>query len=336
MKIANEVKIGLLGVIAIAVFLLGFNYLKGKGLMSSARTVSANYEDVSGLTAANRVTLNGYEVGSVSDIYLEGGNIDKGITVEMSIDKGIKIPKNSSAAIVADGLLGTKAIQLTLGTSKECLDGDGTILGETQVGMMDKVGNQIDPIMKDLKATLASLNESIASINNILTPSTQQNIKNSVATLNSTLNEFNGLAKTLNGQKANVDKVMNNMTGISNSLTGFSNNLSKNNGVINRTLSNLETTSQNFSKLQLEQTVTKLNTTIGSLQSTLNKVNNGKGSMALLTNDAQLYNNIKNTSATLNNLLYDLSARPHRYVNLSLFGGRKKKASPPLNAPNGD
>jgi phospholipid/cholesterol/gamma-HCH transport system substrate-binding protein len=129
---------------------------------------------------------------------------------------------------------------------------------------------------------------------------------------------------------------MNNMTGISNSLTGFSNNLSKNNGVINRTLSNLETTSQNFSKLQLEQTVTKLNTTIGSLQSTLNKVNNGKGSMALLTNDAQLYNNIKNTSATLNNLLYDLSARPHRYVNLSLFGGRKKKASPPLNAPNGD
>jgi len=336
MKIANEVKIGLLGVIAVAIFMLGFNYLKGKGMLSSARTVTAKYDDVSGLTSANRITLNGYEVGSVSDIYLEGGTIDEGITVEMSIDKEIKIPKNSSASIVADGLLGTKAIQLTLGNSNEYLDGDGTIQGQIQDGMIDKVGDQIDPIMKQLKETLSSLNESVASINNILTPTTQQNIKNSVASLTSTLDQFDGFAKTLNNQKSNVDQVMNNMTNISSDLTGFSKNLNKNNGVITRTLSNLETTSQNFSKIQLEQTVAKLNTTIGSLQSTLNKVNNGKGSMALLMNDAQLYNNIKNTSATLNNLLYDVSVRPHRYVNLSLFGGKKKKASPPLKAPNGD
>lgn len=328
MKIPNEVRIGLLGVVAIAVFVLGYNFLKGKGLFSSTKTIKAVYSEVAGLKAANRISLNGFDIGSVGDIYVVDGEIKKGITVEMVIDDEIKIPKDSKALIVSDGLLGTKAIELSLGTSKEFITSDGTITGELKFGLFDKVGAQVDPIVNDLKHTLASLDTAVSGINNMLSTSTQQNIKSSIASLNVTMQEISGLASTLGSQKKTINEVMNN-------LNGFSTNLNKNNGTINRTLANLETTTNNFSKVKLEETVSKLNTTLSSLQTTLAKVNSGKGSMAMLMNDDKLYKNMKNTSETLNNLLYDLSARPYRYVNLNLFGG-KKKASPPLKAPNGD
>ncbi len=328
MKVANEVRIGLLGVIAIVIFILGYNFLKGKGIFANKRTVTAVYSDVGGLKPANRISLNGFDVGTVNDIYVTDGDINKGITVEMAIDNDIKIPKNSKAYIVSDGLLGTKAIKLELGNSTEYLAGAGTILGDIEYGLFDKVGAELDPILNDLKGTLSSLDTAVSGIKNILNPTAQQQLKGTIAKLDRTMTEFSGLAASLGQQKKKINKVMTN-------LDGFSTNLNKNNGTINRTLSNLETTTQNFSKIKLEQTVTKLNTTLSSLQSTLGKVNSNEGSIGLLMNDDKLYKNLRNTSETLNNLLYDLSARPYRYVNLNLFGG-KKKASPPLKAPNAD
>ena len=333
MKLPNELRIGILGVVAIVIFVMGYNYLKGKGMWSSKRTVTAVYKNVGGLKPANRISLNGFDIGSVSDMYVEDGDIDKGITVEMAIDKSINIPENSTAFIVSDGLLGTKAIRLSLGNSKKVLEGSGKINGEVQIGMMDKVGDEIDPIINDIKGTLASLDTAVNGIKNVLNPATQRNLRNSISKLDRTMTEFSSLASTLGKQKGNINKTMTNLEGVSANLSGFTNNLNKNNGTINRTLSNLETSSQNISKLQLEQTVSKLNATLGSLQTTISKVNSGKGSMALLMNDDKLYKNLKNTSETMNNLLYDLSARPYRYVNLNLFGG-KKKSSPPLKAPN--
>ena len=326
MKVPNEVRIGLLGVVAIAIFFLGYNFLKGKGLFASKRTVTAIYSEIGGLKAANRISLNGFDVGTVSNIYVTDGDIHKGITVEMAIDKGIKIPKNSKASIVSDGLLGTKAVKLELGDSKEFLNGAGTIQGDIQYGLFDKIGSELDPIINDLKGTLASLDTAVSGIKNILNPATQQHLQRSIAKLDNTMTEFSSLATSLGQQKKKISTVMDN-------LNGFSSNLNKNNGTINRTLANLETTTQNFSKIKLDKTVAKLNTTLGSLQTTLGKVNSNKGSIGLLMNDDKLYKNLRNTSETLNNLLYDLSARPYRYVNLNLFGG-KKKASPPLKAPN--
>lgn len=335
MKLPNELRIGILGVVAILLFVFGYNYLKGKGIWSSKRTVTAIYKEVGGLKPANRITLNGFDIGSVSNMYVEDGDINKGITVEMAIDNDINIPKNSKALIVSDGLLGTKAVKLELGNSKEYLDGAGEILGDVELGMMDQVGNEINPLINEIKGTLASLDTAVNGIKNILNPATQRNLKSSISKLDRTMTEFSSLASTLGQQKGKINKTMNHIEGVTSSLNGFTNNLNKNNGTINRTLTNLETTSQNFSKLQLEQTVGKLNTTLNSLQSTIGKVNSGKGSMALLMNDDKLYKNLKNTSETMNNLLYDLSARPYRYVNLNLFGG-KKKASPPLKAPNSE
>ncbi len=60
------------------------------------------------------------------------------------------------------------------------------------------------------------------------------------------------------------------------------------------------------------------------LQGVVNKVNNGDGTLGLLVNDKQMYDNLNNASKNLDSLMIDLKENPKRYVHFSVFGGGKK------------
>jgi phospholipid/cholesterol/gamma-HCH transport system substrate-binding protein len=62
----------------------------------------------------------------------------------------------------------------------------------------------------------------------------------------------------------------------------------------------------------LDASIVKLNSVISGIQ-------NGEGSLGKLAKDEQLYQNLNQASANLNNLLIDLKANPKRYINISVF-----------------
>ena len=66
MKISNETKIGALAAVSIALLILGFNYLKGKTLFESSDRLYAIFDKVEGLAKSNPVTINGLQVGKVT------------------------------------------------------------------------------------------------------------------------------------------------------------------------------------------------------------------------------------------------------------------------------
>ena len=70
---------------------------------------------------------------------------------------------------------------------------------------------------------------------------------------------------------------------------------------------------------------------ITKLDDMMEKVQSKEGTIGLLLNDKQLYNNLTNTVRSANILLDDLRTHPKRYVNISVFG--KKDKSGALNAP---
>ena len=55
------------------------------------------------------------------------------------------------------------------------------------------------------------------------------------------------------------------------------------------------------------------------------KINKGEGSMGMIINDKALYNNLENSSSSLDSLLKDFKENPGRYIQFSVFGGGKKK-----------
>ena len=110
MKISNETKIGALTAIAIALLILGFNFLKGKDLFEHSKKFYAVFKSVEGLENSNAVKIKGLEVGSVYAIRPIDKNVD-GIVVTISMKKEVNIPKNS-VAIIDAGLIGSASIMI--------------------------------------------------------------------------------------------------------------------------------------------------------------------------------------------------------------------------------
>ncbi len=85
--------------------------------------VTANFLKVGGLNVGSDVRINGIKVGSIVELSLD--EQDYIADVKMSILPNIKLPKDSVATIVGDGLMGDKFIKIEPGKSKEMLaDGD--------------------------------------------------------------------------------------------------------------------------------------------------------------------------------------------------------------------
>ena len=74
---------------------------------------------VGGLNVGSDVRINGIKVGTVIAQKLDTQNYDA--EVVMSIAPDIKLPKDSTAVIVGDGLIGDKFIKIEPGTSKDLL-----------------------------------------------------------------------------------------------------------------------------------------------------------------------------------------------------------------------
>ncbi len=96
-------------------------------------------------------------------------------------------------------------------------------------------------------------------------------------------------------------------------------------------LSNVEKTTENLSKADIDGTVAQLKTSIETLNSILAKASSTDGSLGKLLNDKTLYDNLSNTVRSANILMDDLRVHPKRYVNISVFG--KKDKTGPLMAP---
>ena len=63
---------------------------------------------------------------------------------------------------------------------------------------------------------------------------------------------------------------------------------------------------------------------ITNLNRLTTNLNNPNGTIGLLLNDRQLYDNLNATAGSANQLLLDLKERPKRYVHFSIFGRKDK------------
>lgn len=65
----KELKTGFIAVVVIALFVWGFNFLKGENIFAkSQRYFYVEYNNIQGLKKSSSVTINGLQVGSVVDI----------------------------------------------------------------------------------------------------------------------------------------------------------------------------------------------------------------------------------------------------------------------------
>lgn len=312
MKISNETKIGILAFTAIALLILGFNFLKGRNLFDKSRKLYAVFHSVEGLTTSNPVTVNGLQIGTVFAMIEKDKNLDS-VIVTINLDKDINIPVNSLAYINKD-LLGTASLTVELGNSTALTNNGDTLNTQVTTGLVDDVKASLNPALNNVNGTLKSLDSLIEVVGLVFDPATKANFQGIIRNLTQTSASLQSLLKSQSRVLAATLGNMNEVTG----------NLAKNNEAINRTISNVETATGKLAALNLDSTITNLNKTVSELNGMVTKANSSDGSLGLLLNDAKLYQNLENTTRSVNTLMDDLRVHPKRYVHFSLFGRKNK------------
>jgi phospholipid/cholesterol/gamma-HCH transport system substrate-binding protein len=322
MTISNETKIGVLAAIAIVFLILGFNFLKGTSLGSKHVKYYAVFHDISGLANGNPVSINGKQIGTVSST--DGGRDMRNIVVTISTNIPVDIP-NNSIAIIDPSLLGTTVLEIQLGDAAQFYKDGDTISTQAKAGLLNSAFEKLDPVLYQVKNAVASLDSLLGTVNSVFDDKTKNNIK--------------GTMDNLQKSSANLDILLNTQTGALaktlNNVSEFTGGLKDNNEKISHVMTNLQTTTDNLSRLDLEKTLDSLNVTINTLKHVVTKVNSDTtGTLGRLINNPSLYNNLTATSNKLNLLLDDVRLHPKRYVSISVFG--KKSKDQPLMVPLAD
>ena len=325
MKISDETKVGSLTAISIVLLILGFNFLKGRDLTVKSMRFYAIFENIQGLASSNAVVINGKQVGTVYNT--DGGKDMRKITVVLTINQSVDIPDNS-IAVINPSVLGTTSIEIRLGNSQQFKNDGDTLATIASKGMLDDAFQKVDPVLLQVKNAIKSLDSVLLTVNNVFDSKTKNNIRGVMENLNTT-------TASLAISSASLQAILNTQTGALaktlENVSAFTGTLKNNDAKIDQTLTNLETTTAKFSKLDIEKTLTSINGTINELKNTIGKVNSDKGSLGLLISDPKLYNNLSATSNKLNLLLDDVRVHPKRYINISVFG--KKDKNLPLTIP---
>jgi phospholipid/cholesterol/gamma-HCH transport system substrate-binding protein len=116
-------------VLIVAGFFLVFAYNGSHVGVAEGYQVKARFDNASGVSLGSDVRIGGVKVGVVSDMGLDPKTYQA--LVSMQIREDTKLPKDSSAAIVGDGLLGGKFIQISPG-GDDAMMAQGDVIGFTQ------------------------------------------------------------------------------------------------------------------------------------------------------------------------------------------------------------
>lgn len=148
-----EISVGafmVLGVLALAV--LAFQV---SGLTLSATrptyTLTAEFDNIAGLTERARVSLAGVEVGRVSAISLDPVTFRARVNLQIYRDAG-QFSEDTIASIQTSGLLGEKYISLSPGGAEELL-ADGDRIEDTQSSLVleDLIGKVLSSLTSSSK-----------------------------------------------------------------------------------------------------------------------------------------------------------------------------------------
>src|SRR6185312_4130547 len=156
MKIANETKVGVLAVIALAGLILGFNFLKGSNLFQHSKKLYALFDNVDGMEVSNAVQIDGLTIGNISAIGETDPDLSRGILVTITLKKNVNIPRNSVATL-NPGLLQSPTIVIAKGDATEYLQNGDTLQTRKKPNIISQIQQNLDPIIAKLDGTLTSL-----------------------------------------------------------------------------------------------------------------------------------------------------------------------------------
>ena len=327
----SKIKVGLVISLAILVlFVAVFFAGKIEILFSPKMLLKAQFRDVKGLRKGAPVWIFGTEVGSVQTIDLDP---IYGTIVTASINKNVRdlIKKDSTASIMAMGLLGDKYMELTTGSpAAEPVESGEMIKGIAQVELTEIAATGAMTIEKtaDLVKRIDMLVQKIEKGEGtvakfIMNPSVYDNLEKSTRTLSILLEDIKtsrGTLKRIIEDPSLYDRMLN----AASSIEGFSKRLNESTGTLTKLIedpklyeklvaasSSIETFSRKLNEesgtlkklIEDPELYDKLLEASSSIETFSRKLNEESGTLKKLVEDPELYDNLNRVSRNLASVL---------------------------------
>lgn len=296
----KSVIVGLSFVMAIVLFVWGYNFLKGKSLLKEYPYYYAVYQDVNELAPANKVLINGMLVGQVEELFFNPKN-DGTIVVKFTASKDARIPRNSVAYITHD-LLGSNSIKLVLGDSKVDAQLGDTLVSGSEEGLTDMLATKLMPMKDKLEMLMMSIDTLVVSINSVFDDKMQAEVKTGVSDLSASISNLKGI----------TDDIQNVIDSEKGKISGIVDN-------IDNIAGNFSSVSDSLAQINYNQIVESLKMTVDNLNDITTNLKNGEGSAGLLLSNDSLYLNVNKTVENLGVLIKKIEENPKKYIRVKVF-----------------
>lgn len=304
---SRELKTGFIAVVVIALFIWGYNFLKGENIFAkNTRHFFVEYNNIQGLKRSSSVTINGLQVGSVVDIKFNSNPDKKGkLVVELLIENDFEFSKNSVAKIYSASLMGGQSLAIIPSYEGDLAVTGDYLNGEVESDIFSTVGEKLNPLQAKLESVIVSADSLLLGLNQTLTMDSRKSLNRSIKGLEFTIGD---VRKTLGSVNQLLDS----------SKVGIKN-----------TFDNTRVITENFMKLSDTLVNANIGLTIKKAQKSLDYINDlmagiekGEGSFGKFVKDETMYNNLTRMSKEMEELIREMKLNPKRFVHFSLFGKR--------------
>ena len=277
--------------------------MRGEDLFTSSNEYFGKYEQIEGLFKSNPVLINGYKVGSVTSIEMNRATLE--LTVGITVGDDIKVPKNSVMKIVNNDMIGSKAVELIFGDdSTEFAQNGDFLIAQQDQGIAQAVSGVLEPLTKSVSSVLGNIDTAIAGAD---LGTTLRDASLALKSFKETADKLNNL---LNGKDEEIDAILGNVKETTVGLKGLTPRID---GILNE----IDATSKELSNVEFKALADQVKNLATELEKTTAAVNSKDGTLGMLVNDKELYNNLDVTVVKLKALLEDIKKYPRRYTGVT-------------------
>ncbi len=129
-------------VLIVAAMFVGIAFRSGTVTTPAGYQVTAEFDDASGMGPGSEVRMSGVKIGTVYSQELDPETYFAVVT--LNISDAIRLPRDTSARIISDGLLGSNFIALEPGGDEEMIPPGGEItFTQGSINVVDLLGRFI-------------------------------------------------------------------------------------------------------------------------------------------------------------------------------------------------
>lgn len=284
----NLVTVGLLTIVAAAIFFWGLFWMLGTPVFRGGTEVTVLLSDGGGLKRSDRVQLQGVQVGTVKSIELNPGG---GVVVGLRLDhENLALPTDTRVQVTGD-VFGAHIVDLIPGTSGISISPGDTLRGAATP--------QLTQIATELSSRVESV---LINADRLLSPDAVDDVHATASVLPESAEELRAAFVELRRASIALRRTAEN---VQNAEAG---------PALRGAIDEVER-----SALALTSAAERLEASLVSFGSVMNKIDSGTGTLGRLVNDESMYDELNNTLREMRALATDIRERPGRYINVRVF-----------------